>query len=65
MFGKIIDMNNTDAFVNLLDGTTMDVSISRLPKNSKVGDSVDLNMAAPTNLSTPTNMRSNKTENLF
>lgn len=50
MFGKIIDMDNTDAFINFLDGTTMDVSISRLPKDSKIGDSVDLNMAAPTNM---------------
>jgi hypothetical protein len=50
MLGKIIDMNNTDAFINFLDGTTMDVSIGRLPKNSKVGDNVDLNVGAPTNM---------------
>ena len=50
MLGKIIDMNNTDAFINFLDGTTMDVSNSRLPKNSKVGDTVDLNMGSPTNM---------------
>ena len=50
MFGKIIDMNNTDAFINFLDGTTMDVSIARLPKNSKTGDTVDLNIGAPTNM---------------
>jgi len=50
MFGKIIDMDKTDAFINFLDGTTMDVSIARLPKNSKIGDSVDLNMLAPTNM---------------
>ena len=49
MFGKIIDIDNTDAFVNFSDGTTMDVSISRLPKDSKVGDTVDLNIAGPTN----------------
>jgi hypothetical protein len=47
MFGKIIDMDSTDAFINFLDGTTIDVSISRLPKNSKIGDSVDFNMGAP------------------
>jgi hypothetical protein len=51
MLGKIIDMNNTDAFVNFLDGTTMDVSVARLPRNSKVGDTVDLNIGAPTNMS--------------
>lgn len=59
MFGKIIDMNNTDAFVNFLDGTTIDVSIARLPKNSKVGDSVDLTMEAPTN------MNNNKIDDSF
>ena len=47
MFGKIIDMDNTDAFINFLDGTTMDVSIARLPKNSKIGDSVDFDIGAP------------------
>lgn len=51
MLGKIIDMNNTDAFINFLDGTTMDVSNSRLPKNAKVGDTVDLNIGAPINMS--------------
>jgi len=50
MVGKIIDMNNTDAFVNFLDGTTMDVSISRLPKNSKTGDTIDLNIGTLTNM---------------
>ena len=47
MFGKIIDMDNTDAFVNFLDGTTVDVSVSRLPKDSKIGDTVDLTINAP------------------
>ena len=61
MFGKIIDMDSTDAFVNFLDGTTIDVSINRLPKNSKIGDSVDLNIAAPS----LTSMRSDKIGNLF
>jgi len=46
MFGKIIDMDNTDAFINFLDGTTMDVSIARLPKDSKIGDSVDINIGS-------------------
>jgi len=50
MFGKIIDMNNTDAFINFLDGTTIDVSIGRLPKNSKTGDTVDLSIGTPTNI---------------
>ena len=59
MFGKIIDMDNTDAFINLLDGTTIDVSIARLPNNSKVGDSVDLNV------STFTNMNNDKMKSFF
>ena len=59
MFGKIIDMNNTDAFINFSDGTTIDVCISRLPKNSKTGDTVDLNIG---NL---TNMLNNKMLDLF
>jgi len=59
MFGKIIDMDSTDAFINFLDGTTMDVSISRLPKNSKIGDSIDLNIGAPIN------MTNDKMENFF
>jgi len=59
MVGKIIDMDNTDAFINFLDGTTIDVSISRLPRNSKIGDSVDLNMVSPTN------MKNDKMESFF
>lgn len=59
MFGKIIDMNNTDAFINFSDGTTMDISVSHLPKKSKTGDSVDIN------LDTFTNMRNDKMEDFF
>ncbi|MCB2291715.1 hypothetical protein LGK97_18545 [Clostridium sp. CS001] len=59
MFGKIIDIDNTDAFINFLDGTTMDVSVTRLPKDSKIGDTVDLT------LSTPTNMINDKMINFF
>ena len=43
MFGKIIDLNNTDAFVNFSNGTTENVSVIRLPKHSKLEDTVDLN----------------------
>jgi len=61
MFGKIIDMNNTDAFINFSDGTTIDVSTGRLPKNSKTGDIVDLNIGNPTN----TNLLNNKMLDFF
>jgi len=50
MYGKIIDINNTDAFVNFLNGTTINVSISRLPKNSKLGDTIDLNNESPSSM---------------
>lgn len=50
MFGKIIDMNNTDAFINFSNGTSINVSVSRVPKNSKIGDTIDLNIDAPTNM---------------
>lgn len=58
MFGKIIDMDNTDAFINFLDGTTMDVSIARLPKDSKIGDSVDINIGT-------SNLLNDKMESFF
>ncbi|MBU3179928.1 DUF3006 domain-containing protein [Clostridium psychrophilum] len=50
MFGKIIDMNSTEAFINFSDGTTVDVSIGRLPKNSKTGDTINLNIGTITNI---------------
>lgn len=42
MKGKIIDTSLTDAFISLENGETMDISLSKLPKNSKVGDSVNI-----------------------
>lgn len=42
MFGRILDMNNTDAFVTFDDGTTADIGLSHLPRGSKVGDKVDI-----------------------
>jgi len=59
MFGKIIDMNNTDAFIIFSDGTTIDISITRLPRNSKTGDTIDLDTG---NL---TSMSNNRNFNLF
>lgn len=50
MLGRIIDMNNTDAFISFQDGTTMDIGIARLPKDSKVGDTVDINLTTPMNM---------------
>ena len=42
MLGKIIDMDRTDAFITFEDGTTMDVSLSRLPTPVKIGETVDI-----------------------
>lgn len=44
MKGKVLDKNLTDAFVALESGETMDISVSHLPKNIKVGDMVDIPM---------------------
>ena len=43
MLGRIIDMNNTDAFVAFDDGTTMDVGIAHLKKGAAIGDTVRIN----------------------
>ena len=42
MLGKIIDMDSTDAFITFEDGTTMDISLSRLPTPIKIGETVDI-----------------------
>ena len=42
MKGKVLDMNKTDAFVSLEDGSTIDLDVSRLSQNVKVGDTVDI-----------------------
>ncbi|WP_102401627.1 hypothetical protein [Haloimpatiens massiliensis] len=61
MIGKIIDMNKTDAFINFQDGTTMDISVTRLPKNSKIGDTVDISL----NSSLSSSSTSNKVIDFF
>jgi hypothetical protein len=43
MLGRIIDMNNTDAFVTFDDGTTMDIGIAHLKKGASIGDTVNIN----------------------
>lgn len=51
MKGKVIDKGLIDAFIAFENGDTMDISISSLPKNTKVGDNVDI----PFNHNTLTN----------
>lgn len=42
MKGKVIEMNKTDAFISFENGTTMDISVSNLPRHVSVGDEVDI-----------------------
>lgn len=42
MKGKVIDKNFTDAFISFENGDTMDISVSQLPKNVKIGDTVEI-----------------------
>ncbi|KAJ49859.1 hypothetical protein BD780_003971 [Clostridium tetanomorphum] len=42
MLGKIIDMNNTDAFITFQNGTTKNVSKLSLSSNAKIGDTVNI-----------------------
>lgn len=47
MLGRIIDMNNTDAFVTFDDGTTMDIGVAHLKKGAAVGDMVNIEPSLP------------------
>ncbi|WP_162829342.1 hypothetical protein [Clostridium senegalense] len=42
MFGKIIDLNSTDAFVEISNSFIINIPLNSLPLNSSVGDSVNL-----------------------
>jgi hypothetical protein len=44
MKGKVLDKNVTDAFVALENGETLDISVSHLPRNIKVGDTIEVPM---------------------
>lgn len=43
MLGKIIDLNSIEAYINLEDGRTVSVCISKLPGHIKIGDSIPIN----------------------
>lgn len=58
MIGKIIDMNVTDALISFQDGRTMDIGVSNLPPNSKIGDSISVSPKPPS-------MTNDKFLNLF
>lgn len=42
MRGKIIDINNLEAFIALDDGNTIQIPLSRLPIQHHVGDTVEI-----------------------
>ena len=42
MLGKVLDMNFTEAFINFQDGTTKDIGLSKLPKGTQIGDTVNV-----------------------
>jgi hypothetical protein len=42
MKGRVIDKGLEEAFIALESGITIDVSLSRLPKNVKIGETVEV-----------------------
>ncbi len=42
MKGKVLDKNMTEAYIMLDNGDTLDISVTRLPRNISVGDIVDV-----------------------
>ncbi|GKX68694.1 hypothetical protein [Inconstantimicrobium mannanitabidum] len=42
MRGKIIDINNLEAFIALEDGNTLQIPLSRLPIHHHVGETVEI-----------------------
>lgn len=39
---KILEINTDDALISLEDGTAFDISVTKLPKNIKQGDFVEI-----------------------
>lgn len=50
MLGKVIDIDTTDAFISFDDGTTVGISLSTLPNNLRVGDSININSLSSQNV---------------
>jgi hypothetical protein len=42
MLAKIIDMDFTDAFVSLLDGSIIDIGVPHIPPGAKIGDTINV-----------------------
>lgn len=50
MNGRIIDINNSGAFVELTDGTTKEIPFNRLPTNAKLGDNISIDPTKSLNM---------------
>lgn len=42
MLGIVIDLDTTDAFVDFQDGSTIDINLTHLPPNIRIGDTVEI-----------------------
>lgn len=42
MFGKIIDLNSTDAFIEVSNSFIINVPITALPSNPSIGDNINM-----------------------
>ncbi|WMJ79829.1 hypothetical protein RBU49_13260 [Clostridium sp. MB40-C1] len=60
MQGKILDINDMDAFIVFENGITMDLCTSHLPPNSKIGDKININTP-----SSSTEIANDKMTNFF
>lgn len=63
MKGKVLDLNQTDAFISFQDGTTMDISTSRLSSSVKVGDIVDISISTTSSINSDTFLHDRLTNN--
>jgi len=59
MLGKIIDINSTEAFIFLNDGNTIAISLSNLPNNLKIGNSINVNSISSEKLMNNCNVPNN------
>lgn len=56
MIVKILDMDKADAFICLKDGTTMDIEKNELPRNARVGDTVNIEVGKNNFINNSTNI---------
>ena len=51
MKAKILELNNTGAFVSLDNGSAINISLDELPSKCNVGDMVNLNFSTQSSIS--------------